>query len=99
MVDSSDMRDFRRMSISCKAQLKNMADGSVLYGNAINISATGLLVVCDQELPAGQQYEVNVAPEKQVVPPLDALVEVLRVRPAEEAGKYEVAFVINEMRS
>lgn len=98
MVDSSDVRDFRRMSISCRAQLKNVADGSVLSGDAVNISATGMLVECDRALTPGQQYEINVTPEKAVVSPLEALAEVLRVEPASTAGSYQVAFVIKKMK-
>lgn len=99
MVDSSDQRDFRRMMLNCEATLQSVADGTVLRGNAINISATGMLVLCDQVLPEGGEYQINITPERRVTPPLDALVEVLRVKPAQESGLYEVAFVIKEMQS
>lgn len=98
MVDSSDMRDFRRMSIDCGVTLKNLDSGTVYNGVATNLSATGVMIECDHALTVGDQLEINIVPAKTIVPPLNALVEIIRIGGGE--GKaYKMACAISEMKS
>ncbi|MCK5092083.1 MAG: PilZ domain-containing protein [Gammaproteobacteria bacterium] len=99
MVDSSDMRDFRRISIDCGVTLKNLDSGSVYSGVATNLSATGVLIECKDQLAVGDQLEINIVPEKTIVPPLHALVEIIRIGQGGEGKVYQVACAISEMKS
>ena len=64
MVDSSDMRDFRRMSIECGVTFKKIDSGEVQTGIVTNLSASGVLIECDQQLAVGDELEINVKPAK-----------------------------------
>ena len=99
MVDSSDMRDFRRMSIDCGVTLKNMDSGSVYNGVATNLSATGVMIECEHQLTVGDQLEINITPEKTIVPPLQAVVEIIRIGQGSEGKAYKMACAISEMKS
>ncbi len=95
MVDSSEKRDFRRMQIDCEI-LWRLEDGDSMYhAQAINLSARGLAMTCDQDLPVGTRLEVNINPAYRVVPPMNAIVEILRVSKLDD-NKYQYACEIRE---
>ena len=98
MVDSSDKRDFRRMMVDCKVAMKKLDSNEVLQGTVKNLSAIGILIVTDQPFHEGDELEINVKPEKTIVPPLYAIVEVLRVHAVEDR-LYEIGCSIKEMKS
>ena len=96
MVESSEQRDFRRMTIDCDVSWKPEGGDTLFRGRAVNLSATGLAMRCDQPVEAGQRLEIKIKPDYTVVPPLYALVEVLRVQPLED-GQYQLACEIREI--
>lgn len=99
MVDSSDMRDFRRMSIDCGLTFKKPDSDTVYSGIAKNLSATGVLIECDEPLTIGDQLEINIKPEKTITDPLNAVVEVIRIGEGRKNHAYELACTITEMKS
>lgn len=99
MVDSSDMRDFRRMSIECGVTFKKIDSDSVHTGLVTNLSATGVLIECDQQLAVGDELEINVKPAKTIVAPLYAIVEIIRIGQGNDDRAYELACTIKEMKS
>ena len=99
MVDSSDMRDFRRMSIDCGVTFKKTNSDSACSGIATNLSATGILIECDEQLEVGDELEINVKPEKAIVAPLSAIVEIIRIGQGNNGKAYELACTIKEMKS
>lgn len=98
MVDSSDMRDFRRMSIDCGLTFKKMGSDAIYNGMAINLSATGVSIECDEQLAIGDQLEINIEPEKTITAPLSAIVEVIRIGEGGNNHAYELACSIKEMK-
>ena len=98
MVDSSDKRDFRRMSVDCPVAFKVIGSNQVINGKVMDLSATGLRIHSAVSLEAGDEIEVNVKPEKTYVPPLYAIAEVLRVDLL-DSGNFEIACKILEMKS
>jgi len=95
MVDSSEQRDFRRMQIDCDILWRPEEGDELFHAQAINLSATGLAMTCDQDLPAGTRLEININPAYRVVPPMNAIVEILRVKKQAE-DKFEYACEIRE---
>lgn len=56
------------MSIDCGVTLKSLGSGSVYNGVATNLSATGVMIECEDQLTVGDQLEINITPEKQSFP-------------------------------
>lgn len=55
------------------------------------MSGSGLLFPADREYPLGAKLEVSVIPDQAVAPPLEAVVEVVRVSYSEADEKYAIA--------
>ena len=94
MVDSSDERDFRRMTLDCGMTYRPGGSHETYTARARNISSTGVLFVTDRALRSGDQLTINVTPAHAVVQPLNARVEVIRV--AADGADYSVACKIRE---
>ena len=95
MVDSSDQRDYRRMSIECKMSFRVGGSHTTYEAQARNISSTGILFTTEHRLKEGDSLVINVTPEQAVVEPLNARAEVIRVDRLSEGG-FEVACKIKE---
>ncbi len=98
MVDSSDKRDFRRMSVEIGARFRIKGNGEYHEGTVADLSATGILLTTQTPLANGDELELKVKPEKAVVPPLYAKVKVLRVD-IENGELYRAGCKITEMLS
>lgn len=99
MVDSSEKRDFKRMVVDCQVEYSRVGAHAVERGMIRNLSASGMLLVCPQEISMGERLEVNIRPERPLVPPLEAEVEVVRVQPGSIAQEFEIACKIMEMKT
>jgi len=97
MVDSSDKRDFRRMNVEIKAVFKVNDNAEMHKGVVDDLSATGLRLQTDQKVAPGDTIEIRVKPEKVVVPPLHAVLKVLRIEDAEGDARFSVGCEITEM--
>lgn len=95
MVDSSDQRDYRRMSIECEMSFRVGGSHTTFAAQAKDISSTGMSFTTEHPLNAGDALVVNVTPAQAVVEPLNARVEVVRVDQLAD-GTYEVACKIKE---
>lgn len=96
--DYEEKRDHRRMDVDCPMTFQVVGSGEVQQGLARDLSATGMLIACGVEIAPGTRLEVKVSPPKAIVPPLDAVVEVVRCR-ASEPGRFELGVTICEFRS
>ncbi len=92
--DYSEKRGFNRMGVECPVTLRG-ADGALYQGKAMDLSATGLQVNMAQALELGAVLRLTMSPEQALVPPLEAMVEVVRVGGVE--GAYEIGLGIKEM--
>lgn len=95
--DYEEKRDFFRMMADCKLSFKVAGTSKVMEGKCINLSAGGVLFLTRENLAEGSDIELNITPDKPIVPPLNAIVEVVRSSPTETAGEYEVAGTIKEL--
>ena len=95
-LDYSEKRGHYRMGTDAQARILRLDTRQRLEGRCHNLSATGMLLSTAEAVPAGTALQVNITPEKQLVPPLEAEVEVLRVE-AREDGRYHLACTIRSM--
>ena len=85
--DYSEKRDHRRMGVECPAVFRVDGEPDWEEGLARDLSAGGLQLVTERELAVGTRLEVELRPEKALVPPLRARAEVARVDEAAEDGR------------
>ncbi len=98
MVDSSDKRDFMRMHVEIGARFKINGHNEYHQGTVADLSAGGLLLSTQIPLADGDELEIQVVPEKAVVPPLHAKLKVLRVD-NEQSQQYRAGCKITEFLS
>lgn len=90
--DYSEKRDHRRMDVECPAVFRLDGEQEWSDGLARDLSASGLQLAAERELAVGTRLEVELRPEKAMVPPLRAQAEVTRVE-ATEGGRTTVGVV------
>lgn len=78
-TDSGEKRDFIRMSVDCDVFYRK-EDGTVeKQGAGRNLSANGMLFESDENYPENSRLHLRVMPRNSLTPPLEMLVEVIRV--------------------
>ncbi|MGM0593277.1 MAG: PilZ domain-containing protein [Pseudomonadota bacterium] len=87
--DYSEKRDFMRMEVECPMTFRVQGESQLHQGTAKDLSASGLLVLGQVEVPEGTMLEVDVRPEQAIVPPLQATCEVMRVS-STVPGRFEL---------
>ncbi|WP_158675415.1 PilZ domain-containing protein [Thiohalobacter thiocyanaticus] len=97
--DYDEKRDFRRMALDTRIQCKDLASGETFYGHAHDLSGEGLSIDTAREFAPGARLEVRIVPEKALVPPFYAAVEVVRVEPAADGGGFNLGVRILEHKS
>jgi hypothetical protein len=97
--DYEEKRDFIRMLLDHPVQCTDVETGERFTGQARDLSGTGLCLELARDCPPGMLLEVRIEPDKAVVPPLHALVEVMRAEPEGGEGRYRVGTHIREFKS
>ncbi|MEW4981915.1 MAG: hypothetical protein AB1Y26_01605 [Cycloclasticus sp.] len=97
MLESSNHRKFARMNAECDMEFTHPGTGSKGTANSINLSAAGILFRTKEKLTQGCSLEIMVKPVNPITPPLNALIEVIRVIPV-DSGEYEVAATIEGIK-
>ncbi len=90
MLTSSEKRDFRRLTMGCQATLSASGAASAIPATLVDLSAGGMRLATTEPLEAGAKFTVQVAPGKDITPPLTAIIEVIRCE-AQTDGSYAVA--------
>jgi hypothetical protein len=90
--DYDEKRNFIRMCMEC-SMVYIRTDGSRHEAIARDLSGSGLGFITDQALALGELLTVQVTLSHEVVAPLRAEVEVVRVQPA-AAGGYAIGVSI-----
>lgn len=94
-IEYSEKRNFIRMSTDSTISFKIEGSNDTYYGECINLSATGVLFRTDQRFEPGTLVHINITPDKAVVAPLDATIEIIRAQLDSEGG-YAVAGQIKQ---
>jgi hypothetical protein len=94
--DYSEKRAFLRMSAESTMTIKPEGSEEIHKGVCVNLSANGVLFTSSQRFEPGTIIHINITPTKAVVPPLDAVVEVVRTQADSEKG-YAIAGQIKQI--
>jgi len=96
MVLHNDKREYRRMELDFTLRFRPQTSTEFSIGHCKNLSTGGLAFSCDQYIGTGSLVEIDITPDKAIVPPLQATLQVLR---AEVLGEgYEIAGKFTEIR-
>ena len=91
-----EKRSYIRMALDCPVHCTDLDSGRSFDARAQDLSGAGLGFVLERALSPGTRLEVRIEPGTPVTPPLHAVVEVVRVAPADPAG-YRIGTAIREM--
>lgn len=97
MRDYSEKRSFPRVSLDCIARYRVQGSDRVAKAWVKDLSGGGLSMRVEQALAPGSRLFIEIEPGKQITPPLQALVEVLRCEPLADEKGYDLACGIQEM--
>jgi hypothetical protein len=97
MLESSNKRKFSRMNAECDMEFTHPGSGAKGTAHSINLSAAGILFRTKERLGQGASIEISVKPVNPITPPLNALIEIIRVVPVEDS-EYEVAATIEGIK-
>ncbi len=96
-IDYSEKRGFYRMTTDSPITIRLEDSDEVYQGTCVNLSSNGILFTCDQRFEPGTIVHINITPAKAVVPPLDAVVEVIRTQMDSDKG-FSIAGQIKQIR-
>lgn len=94
--DYDEKRDFARMGVECPATMRIEGEGRVCHARVTELSASGMRLIGTEMLPVGTVVQVEMTPERTIVPPLQAKAEVVRCA-QEGSGDYLLGLKILEM--
>lgn len=98
LIDNTDRRRHKRMPIDdCPITFRQSATDIPSKGKGKNLSAGGILFYTTQAVNVGDLLQINVEPLVNVSPPLTAVLEVIRVYPADVGTGFEVAGSFKEI--
>ena len=93
-----EKRAGRRIPINCPVQIM-LPDGREFHGLVLDLSVDGVRFDCPVELVPAQEAEIRMLPHvTSPIPPLRAVIEVLRCDPAEAPGKFEIAAALRVIK-
>ena len=92
-----EKRDYYRMTTESPITFNLIGENNQHAGTCINLSAGGVLIDTEQEIATNSQLEINITPKMAMVPPLHAIVEVLRVEENDTSNSYIIAGTIKEI--
>ncbi len=95
--DYDEKRDFFRMTADCPLNFKIHGDDTQYGGQCVNLSAGGVLFRSETKIEPDSLIDMNITPDKSVVPPLKAVIEVTRRTESSEKGQYEYAGNIKQL--
>lgn len=98
MLGEENRRSFPRIHIECPAKVRIGKEGDTKGAIVKNLSGGGFLLWLEHALEEGSEFEVTVAPETPITPPLSARVRVVRCNPVPDSeGSYAIACAIQEV--
>ena len=98
MFNVKEKRIIPRISVSCQINYKIVNAPEFRQGTAKNISSNGVLFVSEEEIEQGTMVEIKIIPGTESIPPLGAIIEVIRVNPIDSGEKFEIAGLIKAMK-
>jgi len=95
--DYDEKRDYFRMAADCPLSFTIHGDSAVYQGQCINLSAGGVRFHSETVIEPGSLVDIDITPEKSVVPPLKAVIEVMRRDDTSKPNVYEYGGTIKKL--
>ena len=92
-----EKRDFHRMPIQCDLILKSQSSGKQFTAEGKDLSAGGVLFFTDVPLQEGDLLELHMEASQALFSELNATIEVVRVEPLADAGKFSIGSAIRTL--
>jgi hypothetical protein len=89
-----EKRDFLRIPVDCELKLETVPDGRSFNATGRNLSAGGVLFHTEELLQTGDRLEMHIGSGQPLFPDLDATIEVVRVEPLSDSGRYAIGSAI-----
>ncbi len=97
LITRAEKRNFPRVPLdNCQVTYQTPNDPTQGQGIGKNVSGNGILFITEEHLSAGTLLEVNITPVINISPPLNVLIEVVRVSVYDDA--FEIAGAFREVR-
>ncbi len=97
LLNGKEKRDFPRIKLQCDVTYRRAGDGDTARGVCEDLSGGGILFIAQAPLAVGDSIEISVTPQNTITPPLDAVIEVVRSEPTQQAGQYRIAGAIQRI--
>jgi len=97
LLNPKEKRNFARIKIHCDITYRQAGAGNVTRGVCEDLSGSGILFIAQDPLSVGASVEISVVPQNAITPPLNAVIEVVRSEPAQQAGRYRIAGAIQRV--
>jgi len=97
MFGKNDQRTIRRIPVECQVDYKVVNTAEFKHGTAKNISSKGVLFEADDQYEVGTMLEIKVGATATITAH-GAIIEVVRVNPAESGKKFEIAGLIKVIK-
>ncbi len=94
MNQCPENRQYPRLAVDCGIVWRPVDDDATRIGVTRNISGNGVLFVAAERPAIGDRMEITVNTGTLSIPPLNALVEVVRVEEAVPAAARDSAYQI-----
>jgi hypothetical protein len=95
-IDYTEKRSYIRMKTDSRITFQQEGSNHSYEGQCVDLSAAGVLFLTDQRFAPGTRLNINITPQLSVVPPLDAIIEVVRSQ-LHSNGSFAIAGQIKEM--
>jgi len=96
-LEFEERRDSPRSQVDCQMSFRLAGEDRTQEGFCINISGSGVLFEAADPVQLGTALEVHLVPQKKIVTPLTAFVEVVRCTRS-GSGKYRIAGAIKGIK-
>lgn len=97
MIEHNEKRDFMRMDTRCSMTFNKPGSKKISTGTCLDLSGAGLKFETDKEIETGRAFEACITPEKEITPPLEVLIEVIRCKKSDD-DKWQIAASIKGIK-
>ncbi|MBI5451751.1 MAG: PilZ domain-containing protein [Gammaproteobacteria bacterium] len=91
-------RNIRRIELDCPIRYHAIGSDDIHEGRACDYSNSGVSFIARDKLEEGQLQEIHIDNPGEQMPPLHAIIEVIRCKPAEKPGEFFIAGFIKILK-
>ncbi|NOQ34929.1 MAG: PilZ domain-containing protein [Methylococcaceae bacterium] len=89
MKEINEKRDGMRMNVSCEIHCKPENSTELYRAWCVTLSGSGISFFTEHEFKAGDEVEVNIEPENEIMKAMNFFIKVVRSNP-QNNGLFEV---------